>query len=334
MNHLNKAFTLSLFCSLTIANPFENMYQKIKNLTPSEFILESKKEDYWFAYLAANQAGTVSSCCWNKQAGENKSFQSCDLNNEINAIGYKENSLIAENNHIYIQVKNRKISNVLPLGEHCEVNSESMNVFWLEDVQQKQSVDFLEKLALESIAEKSNHALMALASHQSELASKTLIKLSKSSLQKTAKDAVFWIGASRKNGLNHLKKLYAELPKGEVRKQINFATSLIKSKEASLFLQSIALNDESREQRSDALFWLAEADPESTKKIILKLLEDESSDIGNLIYSLSRLPNGQGDETMLKLLTDDYSNEIKKSSLFWLSQSDNQETINKLQSLF
>ena len=302
---------------------------------PLEFIAKNKSNDYWFAYSVPVETNTKSSCCWNQKSNDGLAFEFCDLNQKINGFGNNNNVQITERNNIFVHIEDHQVSQILPVGEHCQVKANGIEISWLDDIDEVKSIEFLKSIAIEQTREVASNSLYALALHEHKKASEELVEIARMQKDEISNNAIFWLGEARNDGLKHLEILYNELPRGDIKKHINFALTQLDNDNGVELLKEIALNDPDKQQRSDALFWLAEQAPNKTKEIIFKLLnnQDQSYDSEHLIFTLSRLADGQGDESLFEILTGKYSKQLKKKSLFWLSQSDSTETIDKLQKL-
>jgi hypothetical protein len=336
MNNLFKTIALMLICSQVFANSID---QETNNIvynynSPQEYMAQNTNKDYWFAYSVPVQTNTRSNCCWNDNVNSEYKTQECDLNKNINSFGTSDKSLITKRNNIFIQVKDNNVSNIIPVGESCKIKADGMKIAWLQDAIELKSIDFLKHLSLNSSDKVANNALYAMSMHKNNQASKELYQIAMLNKHDRSTNAVFWLGESRNDGVHYLSKLYKSLPKGDTKKHINFALSQSEDATGLKFLKEIAVNDKNKAQRSDALFWLAEKDPISTKQIIIESLKNDSAeDIEHSVFTLSRLADNQGDESLFELLSGNYTNKVKKKALFWLSQSDNTETLNKLAAL-
>jgi hypothetical protein len=299
------------------------------------FIAKNKSKDYWFAYSVPVEANTKSSCCWNQKSNDGLNFEFCDLNQKLNGFGNNNNINISERNNIFVHIEDHQVSQILPVGEHCQVKADGIEIAWLEDIDELKSIEFLKSVAIKNPKEIASNSLYALALHENKKASEELFDIALMQKDEISNNAVFWLGEARSDGLKHLEILYNELPQGDIKKHINFALTQLDDHNGVKLLEEIALSDPNHQQRSDALFWLAELAPNKTKDIIFKLLnnKDETYEAEHLVFTLSRLTDGQGDKGLFEILTGKYSTKLKKKSLFWLSQSDNTETIDKLQKL-
>lgn len=337
MNNIIKALVLTLISLQVVANPKTSFTKETINHVndPTTFVSQSKDDDYWFAYSIPAHDQNKLNCCWNQDTKSHSQSKSCDLSKRNNGLVNQKSDLITKNNNIFVHIKNQKVDKILPVSEHCEVKLESSTIAWLNDIDELKSIDFFKQLSMNTSNNISDDSLYALTMHNHKKATQELYEIVLMEKNKISENAVFWLGESRKDGFAKLEALYNKLPKGKTKKHINFALAQSSDPQSLALLKKIAINDEDNNQKSDALFWLAEKAPEQTKKIIIKQLKnnDGTIDVENSIFTLSRLAEGQGDDTLFELLKGKYTKQVKKQALFWLSQSDNNETINKLQEL-
>jgi hypothetical protein len=358
---------------------------------PEDFVAEKSNKNSWFAYTVKAQDDTRSMCCWD---AENKSQSSCNLNSTIRSYGTSDTSPITENINIYVKLKKGQVDTIIPMGDQCQVNTNGVKVSWLKKVTQQNSINWLKDNSLKN---QDHNSLYALALHKDESASVALFDIA-SENNNNSENAVFWLGEVRIDGVEYLKKLYQTLPKGPVKRHINFALTQTKSPQGIELLKQIASEDKDVEQRGDALFWigqsnqegiiqvllksinndpshkvkekaifslsqiktdqaimalldiaknnknealqnkalfwLAQVSPIKAREMVLKILEQGSSEdrIENAVFTLSQLSQSK-DEALFQLISGNYSKQVKKQALFWLSQSDNTGTIDKLQKL-
>jgi len=333
MNNFSKALVLTFISLHVFANPMPSVVKETINhiSNPSTFISQSKDDDYWFAYSVPAHDQYTFNCCWN-QAVHNQP-KACDLSKKNNGFVNQKSDLITQNNNIFIHVKKQQVSQIVPVSEHCEVKLDGSKIAWLNDIDELESIDFFKQLILNSPDDIADDSLYALTMHNHKNATQELYEIALMNKNKISENAVFWLGSSRNDDFAKLKNLYNKLPIGNTKKHINFALAQSADPQSLVLLKQIAINDSNFQQKSDALFWLAEKAPEQTKKIIIQKLKSHDNDFKNSVFTLSRLADGKGDETLFELLRGTYTNQIKKQALFWLSQSDNEETINKLQKM-
>ncbi len=290
--------------------------------------MASQQDSQWFAYRVKVQENTRSMCCWDRS---HKNNAQCHLQKQSYGFGNTDDASITENISIYVKLNLGKLDRILTVGDHCEVITGNEHVNWLKGVSQSDSIEWLESAIDTENEDSGPNALYALALHKDDQASDALYRMANAQNEQVAKNAVFWLGESRNDGFGFLSKLYQELPKGKVRQQINFALSLSSDVKSIDFLKKIAVNDTSAEQRADALFWLAHVSPEQAKNIALNVLKDSDDEntINHAVFSLTQLSD-ENDDALFEVVKGAYSQMVKKQALFWLSQSDNPETISLL----
>jgi hypothetical protein len=337
MNNILKALVLTLISSQVFANSNTSLVKNIVNNIshPNDYITQSDDNNYWFAYSVPAHNQNTLNCCWDQSSKKHSKTKACDLSKKNNGFVNQKSDLITQSNNIFIHVKNKKVNQILPISEHCEVKLEDSSIAWLNDVNELKSIDFFKQLSINASENIADESLYAMTMHDHKKATQELYELALMDKNKISENAVFWLGASRKDGFNKLENLYNNLPRGKTKKHVNFALAQSSDPQSLELLKQIAINDKNSQQRSDALFWLAEKAPEQTKNIIINQLKsgDNTMDVEHSVFTLSRLAEGRGDDTLFELLKGQYTKQVKKQALFWLSQSENNETINKLQKM-
>jgi len=285
---------------------------------PQEFIAKQDNKNTWFAYSVKAQDNTHSMCCWEHNNSNNSV---CDLNREINSFGSSDDSPITKNINIYVNLKNGKVDNVIPLGDACQVKANSINVNWLDTVTQQDSIDWLKQISIQDKKDDSTHALYAMALHKDKRASVALFDLAKNN-NNNSTNAVFWLGERRADGVEYLQKLYKSLPKGDAKRHINFALSITKSTKGINLLKQIAHKDKDAEQRGDALFWLGQSKVDDIVEILLaSVINDPSQSVKEkAIFSLSQVKTEAAAEALLGIAKNNKSVELRDKALFWLAQ--------------
>jgi len=211
-----------------------------------------------------------------------------------------------------------------------DVNSENA-VFWLGEARQD-GVSHLKKLYKNlpkgSVKHHINFALLQAESPQGVEFLKQIAKKDKDNEQRS--DAMFWLAQKNVKGIvPMLLDAIKKDPSAAIKEKAIFNLLQVKSDAASNALLVIAKNDKDAELQDKALFWLAQVDPTKAKAVVLKILKNANTEnkINNAVFTLSQISEGSNDHALFELLTNNYSTQVKKQALFWLGQSDNDETI-------
>ena len=89
-------------------------------------------------------------------------------------------------------------------------------------------------------------------------------------------------------------------------------------------------------RREEALFWLATERPERAEPVPLDIIDSASSRkvIEHAVFAISQLPPPRADELLFDIARDrNRSTAARKQALFWLAQSDDEETLDELTAL-
>jgi len=291
----------------------------------------------WLAFRIPVLAGTHSPCCW-KGKWNGMGESGCSLQKKHRSYGTRSDSPLAEHVIVFSKVRDGQVHDIRTVGETCPVNGEDARVTWIGNVELDAGLDWLESMAKsfsdESAAES---ALYALALHGNSDAGQRLYLLAKDGSNDISEEAIFWLGEARaEQGYAFLKTLLAELPRGDRRREINFALSLNKSPGAAELLLEISKSYPDPEQRGEAMFWLAEAYPQKAKSWLLEVIDNESDEdvLEQAVFAISQLPDGDGDKALLEIAKDNQaSNAVRRQAIFWLAQSDNDSSVTALTEL-
>ena len=98
-------------------------------------------------------------------------------------------------------------------------------------------------------------------------------------------------------------------------------------------LYKIGRSDPDPEQRGGALFWLAEEYPTQARGWLLEVIENERDPqvLEQAVFAISQLPDEDSGPLLLALARNDRApREVRRQALFWLANSDNDETVEAL----
>jgi hypothetical protein len=290
-------------------------------------------EGHWLAFSLPALDGSRSPCCWKGQWNRNGEV-GCSLENRHQSYGTRSDAPLAENVIVFAEVRKGQVHNLRVVGESCPVEGDGAQVTWVGKVDDKAGLDWLESVAR---SDKGESALYVLALHGSDDASKRLYELAKEPQGDLSEEAIFWLGEARaEEGFKQLKRLLAELPKGERRRAINFALSQNDTTEAAELLFEISKSDADPEQRGEAMFWLAQEYPQRAQGWLLEVINTEQDEdvLEQAVFAISQLPDGEGDVILLDLAKNaEVSRMVRRQALFWLANSDNDESVAALAEL-
>lgn len=292
-------------------------------------------EGDWLAFSIPVMEGTRQPCCWQgKWNSSQHALQEvgCHLGRQMQSYGSHSGSPLADKVIVYMEIGDGQVNALRVLGEQCPVDGGGVRVTWIGQVDEKAGLDWLEKLAHTSDTEAvAGTALYALSMHEGREATERLTAMALQTDGELQSEAIFWLGEGRgAGGLEALKQLLADLPRGDARREINFALSLNGTDEAIELLSDISRDDTDREQRANALFWLASEFPERATELLMQAIEHERDEgvLEQAVFAVSQLPDETATPLLLELATDPTrSREIRRQALFWLANSDDDEAI-------
>jgi HEAT repeat protein len=239
---------------------------------------------------------------------------------------------------VFSRISDSKVQDLRVVGESCPIDANGQKVTWIGSISNAPGLDWLEQLARsDRNDEAGGSALFALALHRSQEAGQRLYSLAKETDGDVSEEAIFWLGEARgEEGFKILKQLLAELPRGDRRREINFALSQNATPQAADLLFEISKSDQDPEQRGEAMFWLAQEYPQQAQGWLLQVIESEQNEdvLEQAVFAVSQLPDGAGDELLLELAQDGQTlRTVRRQAIFWLAQSDNDSSVAALTEL-
>lgn len=294
-------------------------------------------EGQWLAFSLPAQAGTRSPCCWKgKWSGMGEA--GCSLEKKHQSYGTRSDSPLAENVIVFSLVREGKVHDLRVVGEACPVDAAGARVTWIGSVDDAAGLDWLEDTARSAGDDGvGGSALFAIALHRSPAAGQRLYSLAKDTKGDLIEEAIFWLGESRgEQGFRLLKQLLAELPRGNARREVNFALAQNHMPEAAELLFEISKSDKDPEQRGQAMFWLAEAYPQKAQVWLLEVIATEQDEdvLEQAVFAISQLPDGLGDQVLLDLAKNPgVARAVRRQAIFWLAHSDNDSSVAALTEL-
>ena len=294
-------------------------------------------EGHWMAFSVPVLEVTRSPCCW-KGRWNGMGEVGCSLERKHESYGTRSDSPLTDNVIVYSEIRGGQVQSIRVVGEHCPVEAHGAGVIWLGAVAESAGMDWLE-----SVARSDDHhsaggsALYAMALHRSDQASQRLYTLALKPKGELAGEAVFWLCEARgEKGFDVLKRLLAELPRGDTRREINFALSQNDTPAAAELLFEISKTDHDPEQRGEAMFWLAEEYPQQAQGWLLEVIKTEQDEgvLEQAVFAISQLPEGGGSQALLDLARNDQApRAVRRQALFWLANSDDDDAVDALTEL-
>ena len=293
----------------------------------------ARVEDGWLAFSMPVLEGTQSPCCWSGR-WNGKGEVGCSLAAKHTSYGSRSDSPLTDTVNVYSRIDDGQVKKLRVFGPQCPVDGDGQKVTWLAATDQGDVLDWLQSLGESA---KGDGALFALALHRSDDAAEHLYTLAKDARRDRGSEAVFWLGEARgEQGYGMLERLLDELPRGDTRREINFALAMNDSPEAAEKLFEISKTDKDPEQRGQALFWLAQEYPSRAAEWLLEVVQTERDDevLEQAIFAISQLPSQDGSQMLLDIARDvDAPRQARRQALFWLAQSDDDEAIEGLAAL-
>lgn len=290
-------------------------------------------EGQWLAFKLPVLDGTRSPCCW-KGSWNGMGEVGCSLTSKHQSYGSGSHSPLTEEVVVFNQIRDGRVQDFRVFGESCPIDTGGARITWIDGVDTDAGLDWLEQVAHQ---DEHGAALYAFALHRSPEAGKRLYSLAKETGSDIPEEAIFWLGEARgKEGFKLLKRLLAELPRGDKRRQINFALSQNGTAEAADLLFEISKSDPDPEQRGEAMFWLAQEYPQRAQGYLLDVIDTEQDEdvLEQAVFAISQLPGETGDMMLLDLAKNDQTpRTVRRQALFWLAQSDNDDSIAALTEL-
>ena len=147
---------------------------------------------------------------------------------------------------------------------------------------------------------------------------------------------VSWIGQTDDGDALGWLEYLAGNDRDRVSHSALWAMALHASDDAIERLIDIAQNDHDPEQRSMAMFWLAQERPGQAQELLLDVVKTENDEdvLEQAVFAISQLPPEVSSRMLLDLARDEAaSRHVRRQALFWLAQSGDDETVAQLAEL-
>jgi HEAT repeat protein len=250
----------------------------------------------------------------------------------------------------------------------CLVDLEGRPLFWLDSVEDAQSIPFLDKLYEDSQRDKGKRGLMAaVAMHETkslvipclqkyvkedhmELRCQAVFWLAQQEHRdafdilkdvvrndpssKVREDTVFWIGQKAKtdNLIEIVETVALKDPAREVRKKAVFALSQVPDERGVDSLIKIARSEKDRSIQKEAIFWLGQKASKKAMESLTDIVFDEqTTEIHEqAVFAISQRPKDQSIPALSKICKDHPNPKVRKKAIFWLSQTGDPRAVDTL----
>ena len=235
------------------------------------------------------------------------------------------------------RVADRNVGKIRVFTDDCELNAGGLPVYWLSDVNPKESIGLLASF-VEGAGEKtreghrkSDSAVTAIALHADPAADQALEKfVDPNRPEEVRKSTAFWLGNLRgQRGYEILRRIVREDPSDKIREHCTFALHLSKVPEAVNAMVDAARNDKSAHVRGQALFWLAQKAGEKAIRAIADAIQNdpETEVKKKAVFALSQLPKDEGVPKLIDVARKNRNREVRKDAMFWLGQSNDERAL-------
>ena len=234
----------------------------------------------------------------------------------------------SSNAMILFRVAGGAVERIREYASHCSVDGAGMSVTWIENVDPRSSIRFLETL----IDDTHHQALVALAAHADGEATDVLEKLARSDRPTGIRgDALFWLGIARgRRGYEIVRSITTNLNEpAALREKGIFAMMQSHQPEAVDDVLQIAKRDESSRVRGQALFWLSQAAGKKAAAALRDAVDNDpdTSVKEKAIFGIAQLPNDQSIPLLADLMRNHHSASVRKKAAFWLGQKNDPRAV-------
>jgi hypothetical protein len=235
---------------------------------------------------------------------------------------------VGHDSMIVYRVAGGTVQRIRVYSTGCSVDGDGMNVTWIENVDPRTSIRFLETL----IDDTHHEALAAIASHADESATDVLERLAHSDRPAAFRgDALFWLGIGRGHRGYQIVRSITTNPNeaAAVKEKGVFAMMQSHQPEAVDDVIGIAKHDESSKVRGQALFWLAQAAGKKAAAELRDAIENDP-DAGvkdKAVFGISQLPDDQSIPLLADLMRNHHNSAVRKKAAFWLGQKNDPRAV-------
>lgn len=207
------------------------------------------------------------------------------------------------------------------------VELEQGTIYWLGRVEQKESLNFLDKFFNKSGSDEVRKKIVsAVGIHGAGPDAYSFLKkvITGNYPDKIRKNAVFWIGEHETaQCVNFLLDRARRDNSTDVKEQAVFSLYRIDLEAADDGLIALARKDKDPGVRKKAIFWLGQKACDMSAEVLGGIVKDDpNTDIQKqAVFALSQLSKGSGIPELIKIAKTHKNMKVRKQAIFWLGQS-------------
>lgn len=285
----------------------------------------SKGGAQWYSYSVAMEPHNGMPCCL---ISEGATF--CDLDNRSTSWSVQDsddqNSAALE---ILFKAENGETSDLILAGDACQIRAGEQRIFRFDNISEKASLGFLERLTNHSNSGLASKATAAIALHKGALAQSMLESHINSAESETRRNGIFWLGEARNQaGYRALLRVISDAGRSEdERAHAVFALSLNKYSESKDALSKIALTSPNTRLQGEAVFWLAQHHKSEAEPVIQDILDSakETKLKKKAVFALAQIKTDSSWSELTRLAESSKDQEVKLEAIFWLSQDQSRD---------
>jgi tetratricopeptide (TPR) repeat protein len=200
-------------------------------------------------------------------------------------------------------------------------------VFWLSQVHSPEAIAALDSILQHGAdAELQEKAVFALSQQRGPEAGRALrAHLERPGVSDDLKEnIIFWLGQQRSAGnAQYLKDFYAKTTSESLKEKVLFSLSQMGLEENARWLVGIAQNEgEPIEVRKNALFWAGQMKEVPFSDLAAMYDRVQNREMKEqLIFVYSQRRESAGVDRMMAIARTETDTELRRSAIFWLSQS-------------
>ncbi len=203
-------------------------------------------------------------------------------------------------------------------------------VFWLGEAAAAESLRLLEELFEDASHGLQRRLVFAISMHDSSEVEPFLRRVALGDYDtEVRKNAIFWMG-NRPGSLRQLKGIYPQVPGTELKKQVVFAMSLSRDEEAVREMIRIARQEDNREVRKNAVFWIGQKASQEAEAALREVVADSKEDEDvkkSAVFAISQLPEDRSVPMLISIAKTNPSAAVRKNAIFWLGQTGGEEAL-------